>query len=58
MSRETRAKAKHKAVAIITTPLWSVEVMVVRGGDSPGSRLVEFVPFVAFEAMARALREH
>jgi hypothetical protein len=52
MSTETRAKAKHKVVAINTMPLWSVEVMTVRGGASPGSRSVPF------EAMARVLGEH
>lgn len=62
MSRETRAKAKHKVVAINTMPLLSVGVMTVRGGDSPGSRSVPFVavPFeaVPFEAMTRVLGEH
>jgi hypothetical protein len=53
MSREIRAKVKPKAVAINTMPLWSVEVMMVRGGDCPGSR-----PSVSFEAMTRALQEH
>jgi hypothetical protein len=52
MSKEIRAKAKPKVVAINTIPLWSVEVMTVTGGDCPGYRPVPF------EAMARVLRWH
>lgn len=44
MRREMREKDKTKAVAINTMPLWSVGVMMVRGGDCPGSR-----PPVSFE---------
>jgi hypothetical protein len=55
MIREIRAKIKPREVAINTMPLWSVAVMIVRGGDCPGR---SSVPFVAFEAMTRVLREH
>jgi hypothetical protein len=48
MTKEIRAKDSPNAVAINTIPLWSVGVMIVRGGDCPGSR-----PPVAFEAMTR-----
>jgi hypothetical protein len=52
MSREMRAKAKPKTVAINTIPLWLVDVMTVSGGDCPGRRPVPF------EDMARVLGEH
>jgi hypothetical protein len=42
MSKEIMAKIKPKVVPINTRPLRSVEVITVRGGDSPGSRPVVF----------------
>jgi hypothetical protein len=51
ISNETREKDRLRAVTISTTPVWSVGVMTVRGGDWPGSR--PSVAFVAFEAMGR-----
>lgn len=42
MSKEIMANIKPKAVAIDTRPLRSVEVITVRGVDSPGSRPIEF----------------
>lgn len=39
-STEIRAKLKASAVPISTIPLWSVEVMIDKGADCPGSRSV------------------
>jgi hypothetical protein len=52
ISREIRAKARPRAVAINTMPLWSVGVTTVSGGDCPGYRPV------SLEAMAGGLEEH
>jgi hypothetical protein len=39
MSSEIRPNIRPSVVAINTTPLWLVEVMIVKGGDCPGSRV-------------------
>ncbi len=46
MSKDTRVKEKARAVVINTTPLWSLEVIMAKGGESPGGR-----PSVAFDAI-------
>lgn len=50
MSSEIRPNIRPSAVAINTTPLWLVEVMIVKGGDCPGSRVG------VLEAMTKASR--
>jgi hypothetical protein len=39
MRRETKAKARPKAAAMASTPLWSVGVMTLNGADCPGSKV-------------------
>lgn len=41
-SIDMRANDKPNAAAISTMPLWLVAVMIVRGGDCPGSSSVPF----------------
>lgn len=47
MSKDTRVKDKARAVVINTTPLWSLDVIMAKGGESPAGR----PPSVAFDAI-------